>query len=127
MIRLMSKLEREPEAEGRTGDGAFEPALPPDCRPATIAKGRSAFQGEKEGRTMSLNAKALLLAGSLILASGVGVIYLNAERVTAPKQTTMMISDESMTAVTKRIVAPPSTSVYGLPTQVTPVSIRIRE
>ena len=69
---------------------------------------------------MSHNAKALLLAGSLILASGVGVIYLNTERA-APTKHATMTSGELMT---KRVDARASASVYGLPAQITPVPIR---
>ena len=68
---------------------------------------------------MSHNAKALLLAGSLILASGVGVIYLNTERTAATKQATVT-SERSMT---KRVDARVSASVYGLPARVAPISM----
>jgi len=68
---------------------------------------------------MSHNAKALLLAGSLILASGVGVIYLNTERTAATKQATVT-SERSMT---KRVDARASASVYGLPARVAPISM----
>jgi hypothetical protein len=87
---------------------------------------RYALRIKKEGIAMSHNAKALLLAGSLILASGVGVIYLSAERAATAKEATMT-SDESVTTMIKRADTRPSTSVYGLPAHVTPVSIRIRE
>jgi len=68
---------------------------------------------------MSHNAKALLLAGSLILASGVGVIYLNTERTAATKQATVT-SERSMT---KRVNARVSFSVYGLPARIAPISM----
>jgi len=68
---------------------------------------------------MSHNAKALLLAGSLILASGVGVIYLNTERTAATKQVTMT-SGELMT---ERAGTRHSASVYGLPARVAPISM----
>ena len=69
---------------------------------------------------MSHNAKALLLASTLILVSAVGVMYLNTERADATKQATMT-PERSMT---KRVDARASASVYGLPAQITPVSIR---
>jgi hypothetical protein len=68
---------------------------------------------------MSHNAKAFLLAGSLILASGVGVIYLNTERTAATKQATVT-SERSMT---KRVDSRVSASVYGLPARVAPISM----
>ena len=68
---------------------------------------------------MSHNAKALLLAGSLILASGVGVIYLNTERTAATKQATVT----SERSITKRVDARVSASVYGLPVRVAPISM----
>lgn len=71
---------------------------------------------------MSHNANALLLAGSLILASGVGVIYLNTERTAATKQATVA-SERSMT---KRAAVRASVSVYGLPAQITPISMSER-
>ena len=69
---------------------------------------------------MSQNAKALLLASALILLSAVGVIYLNTERAAATKQATMT----SGGLVTERAGTRPSASVYGLPAQITPISIR---
>jgi len=68
---------------------------------------------------MSHNAKALLLAGSLILVSAVEVIYLNTERTAATKQATMT-SERSMT---KRVDARATASVYGLPARVAPISM----
>lgn len=68
---------------------------------------------------MSHNAKAFLLAGSLILASGVGVIYLNTERTAATTQATVT-SERSMT---KKVDARVSASVYGLPVRVAPISM----
>ena len=68
---------------------------------------------------MSHNAKALLLAGSLILASGVGVIYLNTERTAATKQATVT----SERSITKRVDARVSASVYGLPVRVAPITM----
>jgi hypothetical protein len=68
---------------------------------------------------MSHNANALLLAGSLIVASGVGVIYLNTGRTAATKQATVT-SERSMT---KRVDARASASVYGLPARVAPISM----
>ena len=69
---------------------------------------------------MSHNAKAFLLAGSLILASGVGVIYLNTERTAATKQATVT----SERSITKRVDAPrASASVYGLPVRVAPITM----
>jgi len=67
---------------------------------------------------MSHNAKALLLAGSLILASGVGVIYLNTERTAATKQVTMTSG-----VMTERAGTRHSASVYGLPARVAPISM----
>jgi hypothetical protein len=68
---------------------------------------------------MSQNANALLLASTLILVSAVGVVYLNTERAAATKQATMT----SGGLVTER-AGTPSASVYGLPAQITPISIR---
>jgi hypothetical protein len=68
---------------------------------------------------MSQNAQALLVAGSLILASAVGVIYLNTERAATTKQATVT-SERSMT---KRVDARVSASVYGLPARVAPISM----
>ena len=67
---------------------------------------------------MSHNAKALLLASTLILVSAIGVMYLT-ERA-APTKHATMTSGELMT---KRVDARASASVYGLPAQITPVSI----
>jgi len=67
---------------------------------------------------MSQNAKALLLASTLILVSAVGVVYLNTERAAATKQATMT----SGGLVTERAGTRPSASVYGLPAQITPIS-----
>ena len=69
---------------------------------------------------MSKNALALLVAGALILSSAAGVLYLNTERAAPTKQATMT-SGELMT---KRAATRVSASVYGLPAQITPVSIR---
>ena len=69
---------------------------------------------------MSQNAKALLLASTLILVSAIGVMYLNTERAAPTKQATMT-SGELMT---KRAATRVFASVYGLPAQITPVSIR---
>jgi len=69
---------------------------------------------------MSHNAKALLLASTLIFVSAIGVMYLNTERAAPTKQATMT-SGELMT---KRAATRVSASVYGLPAQITPVSIR---
>jgi len=68
---------------------------------------------------MSQNAKALLLASTLILVSAVGVMYLNTERAAATKQATMT-SERSMT---KRVDTRASASVYGLPARVAPISM----
>jgi hypothetical protein len=68
---------------------------------------------------MSQNAQALLVAGSLILASAVGVIYLNTERAATTKQATVT-SERSMT---KRVDARVSASVYGLPARIAPISM----
>lgn len=68
---------------------------------------------------MSQNAKALLLASTLILVSAVGVMYLNTERAAAPKQATMTFER----SVTKRAGARASALVYGLPARVAPVSM----
>ena len=67
---------------------------------------------------MSQNAKALLLASTLILVSAVGVMYLNTERAAATKRVTMT-SGQLMRAGTR-----PSAPVYGLPAQITPISVR---
>ncbi|HEX9871289.1 MAG TPA: hypothetical protein VGC99_22340 [Candidatus Tectomicrobia bacterium] len=68
---------------------------------------------------MSQNAKALLLASTLILVSAIGVMYLNTERAAPTKQATMT-SGELMT---KRVEARASASVYGLPARVAPISM----
>lgn len=68
---------------------------------------------------MSQNAKALLLASTLILVSAVGVMYLNTERAAATKQATVTFER----SVTKRAVARASASVYGLPARVAPISM----
>ena len=68
---------------------------------------------------MSQNAKALLLAGTLILVSAIGVMYLNTERAAPTKQATMT-SGELMT---KRGATRVSASVYGLPARVAPISM----
>ncbi|MBI4380482.1 MAG: hypothetical protein HY574_04765 [candidate division NC10 bacterium] len=69
---------------------------------------------------MSQNAKALLLASTLILVSAVGVMYLNTERAAATKQVTMT----SGQLMTQRAGTRHSASVYGLPAQITPISTR---
>ena len=68
---------------------------------------------------MSHNAKALLLAGSLILVSAVEVIYLNTERTAATKQATVTLER----SVTKRVGTRASASVYGLPARIAPISM----
>ena len=68
---------------------------------------------------MSQNAKALLLASTLILVSAVGVVYLNTERAAATKQATMT----SGGLVTERAGTRPSASVYGLPARVAPITM----
>ena len=68
---------------------------------------------------MSQNAKALLVAGALILSSTTGVIYLSTERAAAPKQATVTFER----SVTKRVGTRASASVYGLPARVAPISM----
>ena len=72
---------------------------------------------------MSHNAKALLLASTLIFVSAIGVMYLKTERAAPTKQATMT-SGELMT---KRVDARVSASVYGLvygsPARVAPISM----
>jgi len=72
---------------------------------SSMGHDRQYLKSIQEGDAMTLNARALLVAGALILVSAVGVIYVNTERAAATKQATM-------------------TSGYGAPAQITPVSIR---